>query len=126
MCADRTDARSDDGFGWEQLADWAPKLLLIAAAAGSYGLNIAHAPPTAPARTVAALPPTALVVTEVVLMVIARRAARYRALRLTVGRPGTEQPESAIGQAKTVPDLRAETDRLVAAWDAAGELDHWC
>jgi len=116
-----TRTEADRGSGWEQATVWAPKLLLIAAAAASYGLNIAHAPASSAARTVAALPPTALVVTEVVLMLIVRRAAAYRTLRLTVQHLGPGQSQSGdIEGAGAVRDLRAETGRLVDTWQARG------
>jgi hypothetical protein len=106
--------RTDAEDGWRRITAWSPKLLLIAAAAGSYGLNIAHAPATAPARVVAALPPTALVVTEVVLMFIVRRAAHFRTARLAIG---TESPASTpIAQR----DLRAEARQLIAARERLG------
>lgn len=110
---------TDRGSGWEQVTVWAPKLLLVAAATASYGLNVAHAPATSAARTVAALPPTALVVTEVVLMLIVRRAAAYRTLQLT--NPEFDRPwPGDTEQVGTVRDLRAETGRLVDAWQAHG------
>jgi hypothetical protein len=117
----RTDTEREHQPGWEQLATWAPKLLLIAAAASSYGLNIAHAPATAAARTIAALPPTALVTTEVVLMVIVRRAAAYRALGLAAEQSQSGQPTPVkTGQARTRRDLHAQTRELADAWDASG------
>lgn len=82
----------------------------------------AHAPPTGPARTVAALPPTALVVTEVVLMVIVRRAARYRILRLTGDAQHSYQQLKPAGSAQltTGRDLHAEARQLIAIWQADG------
>lgn len=110
---------------------WSPKLLLIAAAAGSYGLNIAHAPATPAARVVAALPPTALVVTEIILMIVIRGAATLRAARIAAGLitvtedsdPDPEQEESATQAgrpAETDRDLRAQARELIGGWQAAG------
>jgi len=97
--------------GWTaRLAGLGPKALLVAAAAASYGLNIAHAPPTVPARVVAALPPTALVVSEIIVMLVIRQAAH---LRLT-HTPPTVRREGEGG------DVKARAWRLLAAWDAAG------
>ncbi len=91
-----------------RVVTWSPKLLLIAAAAGSYGLNIAHASATPAARVVAALPPTALVVTEIILMIVIRGAATLRAARIAAGiitvtgdgdpDPEQEQPATPAGQ----------------------------
>ena len=95
--------------GWTaRLAGLSPKALLVAAAAASYGLNIAHAPPTVPARVVAALPPTALVVSEIIVMLVIRQAAHLR-LTHTVTRSAAEGG-----------DVKARAWRLLAAWDAAG------
>jgi Protein of unknown function (DUF2637) len=110
---------------------WSPKLLLIAAAVGSFGLNIAHAPATPAARVVAALPPTALVVTEIILMIVIRGAATLRAARIaaglvTVTRDGDadleqEQPATPAGQpAEADRDLRAQARELIGGWQAAG------
>lgn len=66
-----------------RLVGWWPKALLVAAALGSFALNIAHAAPTASGRVVAALAPAALVLTFEVLMFTVRRAAAYRAARRT-------------------------------------------
>ncbi|MGH8895645.1 MAG: DUF2637 domain-containing protein [Egibacteraceae bacterium] len=106
--------RTDAEDGWRRMAAWSPKLLLVAAAAGSYGLNIAHAPATAPARVVAALPPTALVVTEVVLMFIVRRAARFRTARLAMDTEAPAPPPIAHR------DLRAEARQLITARETHG------
>lgn len=110
---------------------WSPKLLLIAAAAGSYGLNIAHAPATPAARVVAALPPTALVVTEIILMIVIRGAATLRAVRIAAGLvtvtadghadPEQERPAASAGQpAEAERDLRAQARELINDWQAAG------
>jgi hypothetical protein len=106
--------RSDAEDGWHRIAAWSPKLLLIAAAAGSYGLNIAHAPATVPARVVAALPPTALVVTEIVLMFIVRRAVHFRTARLAIDTEALAP--TPIGQR----DLRTKAHQLIAAHQTRG------
>jgi hypothetical protein len=72
----------------------APKLLLIAADTASFVLNVAHAPPTFHARAVAALAPTALLITFQMLIFVARRAARLRLARLEAQADTAKPPES--------------------------------
>lgn len=110
---------------------WSPKLLLIAAAVGSYGLNIAHAPAAPAARVVAALPPTALVITEIILMIVVRGAATLRAARIAAGLVTVtgdgdqdseqEQPVTPAGRpAEADRDLRAQAHESIRGWQAAG------
>jgi hypothetical protein len=70
----------------QNLLVWSPKALLASAAAMSFALNVAHAPPHTGARVVAALAPVALVLTFEILMMVVRRAAAARVDRLH-GRP---------------------------------------
>jgi hypothetical protein len=67
---------------WQHLVAALPKLLLAVAAGGSFALNVAHAPAHLGARTIAALPPAALVLTFEILLVIVRRAVAARVARL--------------------------------------------
>lgn len=80
---------------WQRrLERLAPKVLLIAADTVSFVLNVAHAPPTFHARAVAALAPTALMITFQMLIFVARRAARLRLARLEVQAETPKPPES--------------------------------
>jgi hypothetical protein len=72
---------------WQRLVAALPKLLLAVAAGGSFALNVAHAPAHLGARTIAALPPVALVLTFEILLVIVRRAVAARVARLTAQHP---------------------------------------
>jgi Protein of unknown function (DUF2637) len=117
-----TQTGCDQRPGWEHAGCWAPKGLLITAAAASYTLNIAHAPPTLAARTIAALAPTALVITEITLMLVVRAAAGHRTLRLTSTQPQPGQPTpSQPARPDTARDLRAEACRLLTEAQASGQ-----
>jgi Protein of unknown function (DUF2637) len=70
---------------------WLPKALLGLAAAGSFALNVAHAPAHLGARVVAGLAPAALVLTFEILMMIVRRAVAARVARLSAHQPGASE-----------------------------------
>jgi hypothetical protein len=91
-CSATGATRTADGLGQRAIA-WLPKALLGLAAAGSFALNVAHAPAHLGARVVAGLAPAALVLTFEILMMVVRRAVAARVTRLSAHLPGaSEQP----------------------------------